>query len=108
MFKRFKPYSIIFDLWLGIYSNIPLCCCLFFIKRSIKGTGYIAAEVHKERNPRLPFGKNPPTKPRYSYVPCDKCYHRGNVNEIVKGKPEIKLFKYVEEKAFQERTKQIV
>ena len=59
----------------GIYSGIPLCCIIFFI-RKCRSTNLVAKDVTIERGEE--WSKNGGVQ----YVQCNKCYNKKKIIKI--------------------------
>lgn len=70
---------VIFDFINGIWSQIPLCCVIFFCKQVLRGKFYIAKEVHEKRYPNIPYGFS---MDKVNYVRCDKCHEKNRIAKI--------------------------
>jgi len=63
----------LYDFVNGIWSGIPICCILFFIRKRRAGIREIAWEVYAERIESHPLA---------CYVQCDKCHARKKLVKI--------------------------
>ena len=83
-----RPYkrNAIYHIINGIHSRIPLCCTLFFAKKTLderchkEGTAFVMSEI---REP----GAWERGESCVNYVQCDKCYENDHVVEIKQSDP---------------------
>lgn len=75
----------------GVYSGIPICCCLFFAKTYYKSGKMVCYNVLVQRGYNIKLetigmsymDDNEYAKMRkYEYVPCDSCHTKNKVVEI--------------------------
>lgn len=75
------------DLIYGIKYRIPLCCILYFVKKSFIYPNNTAYEIDKLRGNVFIMKETDhgyiPLHPDTSYVECDKCFNSSRSPKLV-------------------------
>lgn len=81
--------QIIFDIFNGLYSGIPLCCIRYYIRILINGENYVALITEMKRNNFIELVNHNGIEamklkfsPESEYVQCDYCYDNNIVKQI--------------------------
>lgn len=70
-YDRKIPRWMSYDLLNGLWSEIPLCCILFFLEEGTYGVREVGETVRRRRKRLKMKGGG-----FASYVQCDRCYKR--------------------------------
>lgn len=97
-FDTQKYLEFVWNIWYGIYSNIPWCCTWRYSVLRFKGVWYTGMFTAETRG--VPFLHGP------EYVQCKSCSDKLFVNELIKGKPNNKLFLWLDKYVKNNRSTQ--